>query len=66
MTDELENIVREFNLAYWDQPKVQPLVAQIGWSHNLIVLQRCKDPLEREFYIRKAADTRTLVESEQR
>ena len=33
-------------------PKVQPLVAQIGWNHNLIILQRCKDPLEREFYIR--------------
>jgi len=31
---------------------VQPLVAQIGWTHNLIILQRCKDPLEREFYIR--------------
>ena len=44
--------MREFYLAYRDQPKVQPLVAQIGWTHNLIVLQRCKDPLEREFYIR--------------
>lgn len=44
--------MREFFLAYRDQPKVQPLVAQIGWSHNLIVLQRCKDPIEREFYIR--------------
>ena len=31
---------------------MQPLVAQIGWTHNLIILQRCKDPLEREFYIR--------------
>ena len=44
--------MREFYLAYCDLPKVQPLVAQIGWSHNLIILQRCKDPLEREFYIR--------------
>ncbi|MBI4720686.1 MAG: DUF1016 domain-containing protein [Chitinivibrionia bacterium] len=44
--------MREFYLAYLDLPKVQPLVAQIGWAHNLIVLQRCKDPLEREFYIR--------------
>ena len=45
--------MRGFYLTYRDLPKVQPLVAQIGWSHNLIVLQRCKDPLEREFYIRK-------------
>ena len=44
--------IREFYLAYRDLPKVQPLVAQIGWTHNLIVLQRCHEPHEREFYIR--------------
>jgi len=44
--------MREFYFSYRNLPKVQPLVAQIGWTHNLIVLQRCKDPLEREFYIR--------------
>lgn len=44
--------MREFYLAYRDSPKVQPLVAQIGWTQNLIILQRCKAPLEREFYIR--------------
>jgi predicted nuclease of restriction endonuclease-like (RecB) superfamily len=44
--------MRELYLAYRDLPKVQPLVAQIGWTQNLIVLQRCKDPLEREFYLR--------------
>ena len=31
---------------------MQPIVAQIGWSHNLIILQKCKDDLEREFYLR--------------
>jgi len=44
--------MREFYLLYQDQPKVQPLVAQVAWTHNLIILQRCKDPLEREFYLR--------------
>lgn len=44
--------MREFHLTYRDLPKVQQLVAQIGWSHNLVILQRCKDPLQREFYIR--------------
>ena len=44
--------MREFYLLYRDLPKVQPLVAQIGWTHNLLILQRCKDALEREFYIR--------------
>ncbi len=42
----------EFFMAYRDKPKLQPLVAIIGWTQNLIILQRCKDPLEREFYIR--------------
>ena len=44
--------MREFFLLYRDDAKVQPLVAQVGWSHNLIILQRCKDPQEREFYLR--------------
>ena len=44
--------MREFYLLYRDDERVQPLVAQIGWSHNLAILQRCKDQLEREFYIR--------------
>lgn len=44
--------MREFYLRYRDLPKMQPLVAQIGWTHNLLILQRCKDALEREFYIR--------------
>lgn len=45
----------EFYVAYSDIPKLQPLVAIIGWAHNLTIVQRCKDPLEREFYIRMTA-----------
>jgi len=44
--------MRQFYLEYRDNEKLQPLVGEIGWSHNLIIFQRCKDPLEREFYIR--------------
>ena len=44
--------MREFFLLYHDTPKVQPLVAQIGWAHNLLILSRCKDTQEREFYLR--------------
>jgi predicted nuclease of restriction endonuclease-like (RecB) superfamily len=44
--------MREFYLLYRDNAKVQPMVAQIGWTHNVIIIQRCKDPLEREFYLR--------------
>ncbi len=32
--------------------KLAPLVREIGWSHNIVILERCSDPLEREFYIR--------------
>lgn len=35
-------------MPYCDLPKVQPLVAQIDWSHNLNIFQRCKDHLIRE------------------
>lgn len=44
--------MREFFLLYRDDERVQPLVAQIGWTHNLVIFQRCKEPLQREFYIR--------------
>ena len=44
--------MRQFYQEYHGSPKLQPLVGEIAWSHNLIIVQRCKDPLEREFYIR--------------
>ena len=27
-------------------------MAEIGWTHNTIIIEKCKDNLEREFYIR--------------
>ncbi|AOX00329.1 hypothetical protein BJP34_13470 [Moorena producens PAL-8-15-08-1] len=44
--------MREFYLSYYAKEKLSPLVAEIGWSHNLLIMQKCKDDLEREFYIR--------------
>ncbi|MCL2142350.1 MAG: PDDEXK nuclease domain-containing protein [Methanimicrococcus sp.] len=29
-----------------------PLVAEISWSKNVVIMQKCKDPSEREFYIK--------------
>ena len=29
-----------------------PLVGEIGWSHNYAIIEKCKDPLQREFYIK--------------
>ncbi len=44
--------MRTFYLCYSGNKKLQPLVAEIGWTHNLIIMERCKESLEREFYIR--------------
>lgn len=32
-------------------PNLQPLVAEISWTKNIVILTKCKDPLEREFYL---------------
>ena len=29
-----------------------PLLAEISWSKNVVIMQKCKDPLQREFYIK--------------
>ncbi|AVH65397.1 PDDEXK nuclease domain-containing protein [Nostoc sp. 'Peltigera membranacea cyanobiont' N6] len=44
--------MRNFYVTYSQNEKLQPLVAEIGWTHNLVILEKCKDDLEREFYIR--------------
>ena len=44
--------MRNFYAAYRGSQKLPPLVAEIGWSHNRAILDKCKDDLEREFYIR--------------
>lgn len=40
---------------YVERPKLQPLVSEISWAKNLVILARCKDDLEREFYLRATA-----------
>jgi predicted nuclease of restriction endonuclease-like (RecB) superfamily len=37
---------------YRADEKLAPLVREIAWAHNLAIMSRCKDPLEREFYLR--------------
>jgi predicted nuclease of restriction endonuclease-like (RecB) superfamily len=44
--------MRQFFQEYSTTPKLQPLVGEIGWSHNLLILSRCEDAQEREFYLR--------------
>lgn len=43
---------RAFYEAYHESEKLAPLVREIAWTHNVLIMERCKDPLQREFYIR--------------
>jgi predicted nuclease of restriction endonuclease-like (RecB) superfamily len=44
--------MRQFYAEYHADERLQPLVGEIAWAHNLVVMSRCKDPLQREFCLR--------------
>ncbi|MCG6133784.1 MAG: PDDEXK nuclease domain-containing protein [Nostoc sp. LLA-1] len=44
--------MRLFYESYVNNEKLAPMVREIGWTHNLVIIEKCKDDLEREFYIR--------------
>ena len=44
--------MRQLYLEYKDNSKLQPLVGEISWTKNVIIFQKCKDALQREFYIK--------------
>ncbi len=46
--------MRQFYETYQDNPAIAPLLRQLPWTHNLIILSRSKYPEEREFYLRMA------------
>ncbi|MCL2032149.1 MAG: DUF1016 N-terminal domain-containing protein [Methanomassiliicoccaceae archaeon] len=41
-------------MEYHDVEKLQPLVGEISWAKHVVILNRCKDNLERQFYIMSA------------
>ena len=41
-----------FYETYGQNSKLAPLVREIAWSHNIVIMERCKEDLEREFYLR--------------
>ena len=57
-------LMRNFYLEYSSTANLQPsvadlpnailppMVAEISWSKNVVIMQKCKDPLMREFYIK--------------
>jgi len=46
--------MRKFYETYQGDEIVAPLVRQLPWSHNIIILNQGKTPEEREFYLRLA------------
>lgn len=43
--------MRNFYLTYKDSEKLASLVREISWSNNIVIMEKCKDELQREFYI---------------
>ena len=44
--------------------KLRPLVGEISWTKNIVILTKCKYPLEREFYmlhVRKFGWTKNVL-----
>ena len=37
--------MKGFCEAYAGSPKLAPLVREIGWSHNIVIMERCHDPI---------------------
>ena len=46
--------MRQFYVTYRDDKKVAPLVRQLPWTHNPIILSQSKTSEEREFYLKTA------------
>jgi len=42
---------RAFYNEYYRSEILAPLVREIGWSHNLIIFEKCKDQHQRHFYL---------------
>lgn len=62
-TQNLWNM-RQFYLEYKDNEKLQPMVGEIGWTKNVVIFQKCKDDLQKEFYLimtKKFAWTKNLL-----
>jgi predicted nuclease of restriction endonuclease-like (RecB) superfamily len=46
--------MRQFYEEYKGRKKLSPLVRELSWSHNLLILGKCTTPEEKEFYLRNS------------
>jgi len=47
--------MRKFYREYKEMPNLQPLAGEIAWTKNTLILDRCPNALQREFYLRATA-----------
>ncbi len=50
--------MKQFYEAYANKPKLSPLVREISWTNNLVLLSRTKTPEEKLFYLTKCIEER--------
>ena len=50
--------MKQFYETYADTPKLAPLVRELPWTHNLLILGQSNRPEEREFYLRLAVQAK--------
>ena len=44
--------MRNFYTQYKDNQKLAPLVGEISWTKNILIMEKCKENSQREFYIK--------------
>ncbi|MDY6911700.1 MAG: PDDEXK nuclease domain-containing protein [Chloroflexota bacterium] len=47
--------MKSFYETYSRNPKLAPMVREIGWTHNIVIMEKCKDDAQREFYLSNAS-----------
>lgn len=48
-------LMRQIYRDYSNKPILQSLIREISWTKNVVIMSRCKDDLEKEFYLRATA-----------
>jgi predicted nuclease of restriction endonuclease-like (RecB) superfamily len=48
--------MKTFYEVYEENQFLPPLVAEIGWVQNCLIIEKCKDDLQREYYLRKTKE----------
>lgn len=44
-------LMRQFYAEYHDNENLQSLIREIGWTHHTVIMSKCKDDHERQFYM---------------